>query len=134
MTSSEQRHVIFAEDEPSIRRLLYALLAGEACVGRIPQDGKDVYRVITRDKFDAILIDLQSVAPANHETPTPIMNVNAHMVGRVLVITADATAPEARENLIRHCLSDSLRNHRLRSFWHRLRAVLNPSRLPKVAH
>ncbi len=128
MASSAQRHVIFAEDEPSIRRLLHALLAGEPLVGRTSRGEEDVYTIITRDKFDAILVDLQSVAPPRHERPSPIMNVSPILVGRVLVITADATDPEARQNIIRHCLPDSMPNHRLRSFWHRLRTVLDPSR------
>ncbi len=134
MSISANPHVIFAEDEPSIQRLLRAFLAGEPWVGRTTRGGEDVYTIITRDKFDAILVDLQSVAPPSLEGPSPIMNVNPILVGRVLVITADATDPEARQNIIRHCLPDSLHNHPLRTFWHRLRTILNPSRLPKVAH
>ncbi len=127
MRSSERREIIFAEDEPSIRRVLWVLFGEERCVARIAQGGEDFFAMITRDKFDAILLDLQPVSQPGYETQGQIMSVNPILVGRVLVVTAEAANPEIVQNMIRDSVPRSLATGFLSDLWHRFRALMSPS-------
>ena len=55
-----RRKVLIVEDEPSIRNVLYVLLAGLGCDGQIAYDARQALSMIRQDCFDAVLLDLRA--------------------------------------------------------------------------
>lgn len=55
-----RRKVLIIEDEPSIRSVLYVLLAGLGCDGEAAPDAYQGLSKIRRGEFDAVLLDLRS--------------------------------------------------------------------------
>jgi CheY-like chemotaxis protein len=52
--SSARRKVLIVEDEPSIRNVLYVLLAGLGCDGEVANDTKQALFMIRKEQFDAV--------------------------------------------------------------------------------
>jgi len=59
-SSPPRRKVLIIEDEPSIRNVLYVLLAGVGCDGDVAHDTNQALSMIRQDQFDAVLLDLRS--------------------------------------------------------------------------
>lgn len=55
-----RRKVLIIEDEPSIRSVLYVLLAGLGYDGNAVPDAYQGLSMIRRGEFDAVLLDLRS--------------------------------------------------------------------------
>ena len=58
-----RRKVLVIEDEPSIRNVLYVLLAALGCDGDVASDSEHALTMIRKDRFDAVLLDLRTIAP-----------------------------------------------------------------------
>ncbi len=129
-----RRRVIFAEDDASIRNILNVLLGGEPCAGRDSQGEEYAFTIITRNQFDAVLLDLQCATPPAEEGPIQIKDVCPILVGRVLVITGEVTSPETMEIIARHCLPHGPLNRPMHDLWNRLRTIVSHSGSPKVVH
>ena len=70
-----RRKVLIIEDEPSIRNVLYVLLAGIGCDGDAAYDTHMALSMIRQDRFDAVLLDLRTAQPPtnglrDYRTPT----------------------------------------------------------------
>jgi DNA-binding NtrC family response regulator len=99
-----RRKVLIIEDEPSIRRVLYALLAGLGYDGDAAPDAYQGLSMIRRGEFDAVLLDLRSSQLPPDQMVCAISNLRPSLVGRVLVITGEVSHPRTIEMLERYAL------------------------------
>ena len=124
------RHVLIIEDEPSIRNVLYVLLAGLGCEGDIAHSGQQALAMIKKGSFDAVLLDLRCSEMPAEEMVSAIKELRPNLVGRVLVITGEVSDPQTMELIRRNCLSHISRHRMMQDLWDRLRALLGLSRSP----
>ncbi len=132
-TGSIRRKVLIIEDEPSIRNILYVLLAGLNCEGDIAYSGQQALAMISRERFDAVLLDLRCINLPADQVVSQITEIRPNLVGRVLVITGEVSDPQTLEIIERHCLPYVPRNRLLQDLWDRLRVVLGVSRSSNAA-
>ncbi len=98
------RKVLIIEDEPSIRNVLYVLLAAAGCEGDVAYSGQQALAMISHQKFDAVLLDLRCVNAPAEQVVSQIKEIRPSLLGRVLVITGEVTDPQAMELIEQHLL------------------------------
>jgi len=125
--SLRRRHVLIIEGEPSVRNVLYVLLAGLGCEGEIANSGHQALAMIKTESFDAILLDLRCSEMPAGEMVTAIRDLRPNLVGRVLVITGEVSDPQAMEMIRKNCWSYIPRQRVMQEIWGRLRALLGLS-------
>ena len=118
------------EDEPTIRNVLYVLLAGLDCESEIAHTGQQALAMVGRDSFDAVLLDLRSALVPPEEVVAQIKQLQPSLVGRVLVITGEVTDPKILEWIESQCLTKIPANNLMQELWGRLRAVLGLATSP----
>ena len=101
---ASRRKVLIIEDEPSIRNVLYVLLAGVGCDGDVAHDTDQALSMIRKDQFDAVLLDLRSAHLPPEQMVSAITELRPSLVGRVLVITGEYSHPKTLEMLERYAL------------------------------
>ncbi|MFZ0959452.1 MAG: response regulator [Terriglobia bacterium] len=99
-----RRKVLIIEDEPSIRSVLYVLLAGLGYEGDAAPDAYQGLSKIRQDEFDAVLLDLRSSQLPPDQMLCAITDLRPALVGRVLVITGEYSHPRTLEMLERYAL------------------------------
>jgi len=99
-----RRKILIVEDEPSIRRVLYALLAGLGYDSDAAPDAYQALSMIGRGEFDAVLLDLRSSQLPPDQMVCAIKELRPSLVGRVLVITGEVSHPKTIEMLERYAL------------------------------
>lgn len=129
---SEHRKVLIVEDDAAIRNVLYVLLAGVGCDGDIAYSGRQALAMMSRQDFDAVLLDLRCINLPAEEVFSQIKQIRPSLVGRVLVLTGELTDPKTLELIERHCLPHVHSNRLMQDLWVRLRTLLNPTRSPKT--
>ena len=129
---SEHRKVLIVEDDAAIRNVLYVLLAGVGCEGDIAYSGKQALAMMSREEFDAVLLDLRCTNLPAEEVFSKIKQIRPSLVGRVLVLTGELTDPKTLELIERHCLPHVPSNRLMQDLWIRLRTLFNPTRSPKT--
>jgi DNA-binding NtrC family response regulator len=122
------RKVLIVEDEPSIRNVLYVLLAGLGFDGDVAHSGRQALSMITRESFDAVLLDLRCSDMAAEQVVAKIGEIQPSLVGRVLIITGEVTDPPTLEFIERYTLPSVPRHRVLQDIGHCLRAVLGVAR------
>ena len=131
-----RRKVLIIEDEPSIRNILYVLLAGFDCDSEIAYSGKQALGMISRSSFDAVLLDLRSAEAPPEEMVSQMKKIRPNLVGRVLVITGEISDPRTMEWIDRHSLSHLPGNRLMQDLWGRLRTILglapSPEKSPRL--
>lgn len=132
-TEPARRKVLIIEDEPSIRNVLFVLLAGLGCEGDVAYTGQQALSMISRGSFDAVLLDLRCSNVGAEEVVSQIKDIRPNLVGRVLVITGEVTDPQTMELLDRYFLPHIPRNRLMIDLWGRLRAILGMNSSPHVA-
>ncbi len=118
------RKVLIVEDDTSIRNLLYTLLAGQGYEAEEAHSSQEALSKIGRECFDAVLLDVRCPYAPPREIIGKIREVRPALIGRILVITAEATDAAGIEMLERHC---RIRERDL--VWelgNRLRQILHP--------
>lgn len=88
-----RRKVLLIEDEPSIRNILYVLLAALKCDGDVAYCGQQALAMIERESFDAVLLDLRDSEMPAGEVIEKINAIRPSLIGRVLCITSDIADP-----------------------------------------
>lgn len=128
-TSLTRRKVLIVEDEPSIRKLLHALLAALGCDGEIADTGQQALALVNRSQFDAVLLDLRCSDLQAEELVPQIQIIRPSLIGRVLVITGEIADPETLDLIERYFLLQIPDHHLLQNVRGMLRALLgiNPS-------
>jgi DNA-binding response OmpR family regulator len=116
---------LIVEDEPSIRNVLYVLLAGLGCDGQIAHDARQALSMIRQDCFDAVLLDLRAAnLPPADQMVSAITALRPSLVGRVLVITGEVADPDTLAMLERCALPHVPRSRVVSELWERLRTLL----------
>jgi CheY-like chemotaxis protein len=103
-TNPPRRKVLIIEDEPSIRSVLYLLLAGLGYDGDAAPDAFQALSMIRQGEFDAVLLDLRSSQLPPDQMVCAITQLRPSLVGRVLVITGEVSHPRTIEMLERYSL------------------------------
>jgi len=99
-----RRKILIIEDKPSIRSVLYVLLAGLGYEGDAAPDAYQGLAKIRRNEFDAVLLDLRSSQLPPDQMVCAISELRPSLVGRVLVITGEYSHPRTLEILERYAL------------------------------
>jgi len=120
----QRRKVLIIEDEPSIRNVLYVLLAGFGCDGDVAHDTDQALSMIRRDRFDAVLLDLRSAHLPLEQMVSAITELRPSLVGRVLVITGEVSDPNTLEILARCAVPYVPCDRVATDLWGRLRVLL----------
>jgi DNA-binding NtrC family response regulator len=115
-----RRKVLIIEDEPSIRNILYVLLAGLGCDGDAANDSRQAMSKLRNERFDAVLLDLRSAHLPPEEMVASITELRPSLVGRVLVIVGEVTDPATLEMLARCAVPHIKRSHMTADLWGRL--------------
>jgi two-component system response regulator PilR (NtrC family) len=119
-----RRKVLIIEDEPSIRNVLYVLLAGLGCDGDVAHDTQQALSMIRKDRFDAVLLDLRSAHLPPEQMVSALTKLRPSLVGRVLVITGEVSDPETLA-MLEQCAVPHVERSRVTSeLWVRLRSLL----------
>jgi DNA-binding NtrC family response regulator len=127
-----RRKVLIIEDEPSIHNVLYALLSGLDCEGEVAHNDRQALAMISRDSYDAVLLDLRwSKVPAERMV-SQIKEIRPSLLGRVLVITSEVGDPRTIEAIERQCVPHLSRNRMVNEFWNWLRPILGGSKSPET--
>ncbi|HLY61102.1 MAG TPA: response regulator [Terriglobia bacterium] len=119
-----RRKVLIIEDEPSIRNIIYVLLAGADCDGEIAYSGKQALGMISRGSFDAVLLDIRSSDTPPEEMVSQMMRLRPSLVGRVLVITGEISDSKILDWLENQRLHHLPGNRLMQDLWDRLRGIL----------
>jgi DNA-binding NtrC family response regulator len=101
---SPRRKVLIIEDEPSIRNVLYVLVAGLGYDGDAAFDTRQALSMIRQEQFDAVLLDLRSSQLPPEQMVCAITELQPSLVGRVLVITGEVSDPATLEMLQHYAL------------------------------
>jgi len=125
-SSPPRRKVLIIEDEPSIRNVLYVLLAGVGCDGDVAHDTNQALSMIRQDQFDAVLLDLRSAHLS--QMVSAITELRPSLVGRVLVITGEVSDLATLEMLERLAVPHVPRSRVTSELWGHLRALLGFAR------
>jgi DNA-binding NtrC family response regulator len=101
---SPRRKVLIVEDEPSIRNVLYVLVAGLGYDGDAAFNSRQALSMIRKEQFDAVLLDLRSTQLPPEQMVSEITELQPSLVGRVLVITGEVSDPATLEMLQHYAL------------------------------
>jgi DNA-binding NtrC family response regulator len=124
------RSVLIIEDEPSIRNVLYVLLAGLGCEGNIAHNAQQALAMIEKQSFDAVLLDLRCSEIPAREMVSAIKELRPSLVGRVLVITGEVSDPQTMEMIKKNRWAHIPRQRVMQELWERLRSLLGFSPSP----
>jgi DNA-binding NtrC family response regulator len=119
-----RRKILIIEDEPSIRNVIYVLLAGANCDGEVAYSGKQALGMISRSSFDAVLLDIRSADNPPEEIVSQMKRLRPSLVGRVLVITGEIADPKILDWIEHHRLHHLPGNRLMQDLWDRLREIL----------
>jgi DNA-binding NtrC family response regulator len=128
--SPTRRKVLIIEDEPSIRNVLFVLLAGQGCHSDVAYGGRQALAMLQKESFDAVLLDLRCSELQAEKVVSEIKEIRPNLVGRVLVITGEVTDPETLEIIERNCLPHVSQSRMMDELWTRLRSLLGFSHSP----
>ena len=122
-----QRKVLIVEEESSIRNLIYTLLGGLGCEGEVAHCGQQALAMISRQPFDAVLLDLRCSDLTPEPVVSGILEIRPSLMGRVLVIAGEVTDEETLSLIERSCLVSVTRHHLMYELWNQLRALWDVS-------
>ncbi|HEV2348503.1 MAG TPA: response regulator [Terriglobia bacterium] len=128
-----RRKVLIIEDEPSIRNIIYVLLARADCDGEIAYSGKQALGMIPRSSFDAVLLDIRSAEAPPEAMVAQMKKLRPSLVGRVLVITGETADPRILDWIDHHSLQHLPGNRLMQDLWDRLRVILGLAPSPNEA-
>ena len=126
-STSSRRKVLIIEDEPSIRNVLYVLLAGLGCDGDVAHDTQKALSMIRKDRFDAVLLDLRAAHLPPEEMVSAIAELRPSLLGRVLVITGELSDPDTLAILERCAVPHVPRSRVARDLWGHMQTLLGYS-------
>ena len=118
-----QRRVLIVEDESSIRNLIYTLLSTLGCDGDVAYSGQQALAMISRQPFDAVLLDLRCLDLAPERVVSGILEIRPNLMGRVLVTTGDVTDQNTIDLIEHKCLLRVPRHHLVFELWNKLRIL-----------
>ena len=130
---SARRKILIVEDEPAIRNVLYVLLASLGFEGDVADTGQQALAMVSREAFDAVLLDLRCPDPSAEQMVSKIWEIRPNLVGRVLVVTGEVGDEQTMKLIERYCLPQISRERIMEDAGVRLRALLEITSSPKSA-
>lgn len=121
---SQNRKILFIEGEPAHKELFRTLLAKLDCEGKVAVTGQQGLEMISREEFDAVLLDLRSSDLPPEEVVSGIHEMRPSLVGRVLVISGEVDDPATLNLMERHFLLKIPRTRLINDLVGCLRALL----------
>jgi CheY-like chemotaxis protein len=131
--TTPRRKILIIEKEQAIRNVLFSLLAGLGCDRTSIDSGRDALSELSREPFDAVLLDLRSSDLPPEEVVSSIHLLRPSLIGHVLVITGEVADPAALELIERHFLLQVPRDRLLPDLLGCLRALLRIAPTPHQA-
>ena len=93
------RKVLIIEDEPSVRNTLYSLLASLGFDGDAAHSAQQALAMVSREQFDAVLIDLRCSDALTEEVVSGIHRIRPSLIGHALVVTGEVALCGAQQHL-----------------------------------
>jgi CheY-like chemotaxis protein len=118
-----QRKVLIVEGEPAISRLICTLLGGRGGDGDVACSGQQALAMISRQPFDAVLLDLRCSDPSPERPRSGVLEIHPSLVGRVLVITGEVADQDTMSLVERRCLVSVSRYRLVYELWNKLRTL-----------
>ena len=125
--AARDRKVLLIESEPVARDVLRLLMKKLGCEGEVATDGQQALSMVSRNDFDAVLLDLRSSALPPEEVVAGIHDIRPSLVGRVLVITGEVDDSATLDLVERYFLLQIRRSRLINDLVGRLRALLRIS-------
>jgi len=100
--AGSRRRVLIIEDEPSIRNVLYVLLASIGCDAETATNGAQALAMVQREQFDALLLDLRCSDLEPEMVLSNVYRIRPSLIGRVLVVAAEVADEKALELFARN--------------------------------
>lgn len=119
------RSVLIVEEEPSIRNVLYVLLAGLGCEGNVAHSGRQALSMISRESFDAVLLDFRCPDIVSEQVVEKICALDPKLLGRVLVITGEVSNQQTLDLIQRYSLPHVPYDRIMQELWNRLQTILS---------
>jgi two-component system, OmpR family, response regulator len=129
-SESPRRKVLIIEDEPSIRNVLYTLLAGIGCDAETATSGAQALAMVERQKFDALLLDLRCSDLDPEVVLNTVQRIRPSLIGRVLVVAGEVADEKALDMIERNFLVH-VRRDKLEEVKGVMRAMLTLAPCPK---
>jgi DNA-binding NtrC family response regulator len=98
------RKVLFIEGEKAIGKFFHVVLHKLGCQGEVAGNGEQAVAMISRDEFDAVLLDLRSSKVLPEDLVSEIHEIRPSLIGRVLVITGEVSDRETLDLVDRYFL------------------------------
>ena len=99
-----RRKVLIVEQELPIRNVLFTLLASLGCDRNAVPSGREALARLSRESFDAVLLDLRCSDLPPDEVVSGIHHIRPSLIGHVLVITGEVADAETLAVIERHLL------------------------------
>ncbi len=109
-SSAPRRKVLIIEDEPSIRNVLYVLLAAIGCDAETVSSGAQALALVERERFDALLLDLRCSNVQAEEVVGGVQRIRPSLIGRVLLVTGEVEDQKTLDLVERNFLLHVPRN------------------------
>lgn len=129
-----RRKVLVIEDESSIRNIIYVLLGALKCDGEVAYSGQQALGMISRESYDAVLLDLRAAEFPPDEVVSKIQQIRPSLMGRILFITGEVSNPETLEMIERNCVPCVRRGRLMADLWDRLRVLFGPTHSASSIH
>jgi CheY-like chemotaxis protein len=127
---AQNRKVLLIESDPESRKALRVLLNRLGCEGEVAADGMQALAMVSRNDFDAVLLDLRSSALPPDEVVSGIHDIRPSLMGRVLVITGEVDDPDTLDLVERYFLLRVRPSSLTNDLAGRLRALLRIAPVP----
>jgi len=128
--AGSRRRVLIIEDEPSIRKVLYTLLAGIGCDAETATNGAQALAMVQREQFDALLLDLRCSDLEPEVVLSNVHRIRPSLIGRVLVVAGEV-ADEKTLELFERNFRVHVRRDQLEEVKGVMRAMLTLAPSPK---
>lgn len=123
-TAAQDRKILLVEGEPVAGDVLRGVLKKLGCQGEVAADGQEALSMVSRNDFDAVLLDLRSSNLPPEEVVSGIHDIRPSLVGRVLVISGEVDDPATLNLMERHFLLKIPRTRLINDLVGCLRALL----------
>lgn len=125
--SPSRRKVLIIEEVPSIRNILFVLMAGFGCDGDMANNTQQALSMIQKEQFDAVLLYLRSAHALPEEMVSAITELRSRLLGHVLVITGEVADPHTLETLDHLAVPHIARSQISTDLWGHMQSLLNLS-------
>jgi DNA-binding response OmpR family regulator len=129
-----RRKILVIEDESSIRNVICTLIDAMKCDGDVADTKEQALAMVSRESFDAVLLDLRASDSEPGEIARQICQLQPSLVGRILFITGEVSDRRTLELIEKNALTCIPRGSLMQELWDRLRVLLGPAQPARPTH